>query len=300
MPSLQFLEQVSRVAPLGVRFRDETTGRFVGDGLVVNAWPAAQPSLRRQAVVNHSSVWVLQDLPGLRELEFGAGDASWWASLPPRKRFTVEVYDASGRFLPFSFQAELPFRGLFELDCITGSPLSPLSPLSPPSHEPAVPLFSAPARQAEPTLAVLRAELWDESARAPASWARLESTLEGGPPVHGVADAQGRVVLFFQYPEPEDFAPGSPGDGSAFPRGPPPQEQAWKLQLTAFYTRRAPAPGFPDLCDTLAQLPARLWADLSGGQNHLECTLHFGQQLVVRTQGEPLSRLRLTPAGSPP
>jgi hypothetical protein len=116
-----------------------------------------------------------------------------------------------------------------------------------------------------------------------------------------VADDKGRVALFFQYPAPEDFAPGAPGSGSSFSQGPPLLAQTWTVRLSAFYAHRAPVPEYPALDDTLkSQPPARLWPDLSGGQDHLELTLHFGQELVVRTQNDSLSRLRLTPTGSIP
>jgi hypothetical protein len=146
----------------------------------------------------------------------------------------------------------------------------------------------------------VRAELWDTSAKAPAAWALLQLSLGQQFLARGVADELGRAALFFQYPAPEDFAPGSPGDGSAFSQGPPLLQQTWTVRLEAFYARRSPLPRFPDLCDTLAQPPARLWPDSSGEQDFLERTLSFGQELVVRTQGDPLSRLRLTPTGSPP
>lgn len=278
------LEKVSRVAPFGVRFRDTCTGQFVGDGLVVEAWAAGRPSTRRRAFVTSSKVWVLQDLPGLRDFELNDGQ-----TLPgaPHKRFTVSVRDTLERFLPATFLAELPHPGLFSLDDATGSPLSP------PSAEPSVPLFSAPTRHAPPTLAVLHAELWDASHESPAAGALLEATVGNGPAVRGMADERGRTALFFPYPAPEDFAPGS---GSSFSPGLPPHEQSWTVRLTAAYAPRASA---PELRETLAQPPAHLWHDLSGGQALIERTLHSGQPLVVRTQGDALHRLRLTPTGSP-
>jgi hypothetical protein len=297
------LEVLSRVAPLGVRFRDEVTGALVGDGLQVSAFPEGQPTARRASIVNRSGVHVLMDLPGLRDLEFGgkdvppqdAGDAAWWASLPTHKPFTVEVEDAMGRFLPCSFRAQLPFPGLFQLDC-PGVPPASL----PPTGGPAVPLFSAPARAPGGPLAVLRAELWDADAQVPAAWALVEATPEGGAPVRGVADEQGRLALFFQYPAPVDFPPGSFADASALPAGPPLLEQSWALHVRVFYARRTPVPARPDLCDTLSQPSSWAWTDTGSSVELLEPTLRYGQELVLRTQDAPRSRLWITSTGSLP
>lgn len=300
-PPIRVMEQLSRIAPLGVRFHDEATGAPVGDGLRVSAFPEHLPAARKPSVVNRSGVHVLMDLPGLRDLEYGDGDAgtdAWWAALPARRPYIVEVQDTLGRFLPCAFKAELPHRGLFAPDCIT-SPLSPLSPLSP-GDGPSVPLFSAPARQAAVPLAVLRAELWDIHARIPAAWAYVEATLTGGATVRGVADADGRLALFFQYPEPVDFAPGSAVDASSLPAGPPLLEQAWALQVRVHYARHTPVPELPDVCTTLSQPPVGVWADTSSPLELLEPTLRYGQELVLRTQDAPGSRLWITPTGPTP
>jgi hypothetical protein len=297
-PPVRVLETVSRVAPLGVRFRDEVTGSLVGDGLQVSAFPEGLPSARRKAVLSRSSsVHILMDLPGLRHLEHGgkeAGDAAWWASLPARKPFTVEVEDLQGRFLPCSFRAELPYPGLFELDC------PGLPPASTPAEGPAVPLFSAPQRAVATPLALLRAELWDQEAQVPAAWALVEATPVDGTPVRGVADEQGRLALFFQYPAPVDFPPSEPGDSSALVTGPPLLEQEWTLQVRVFYARRSPVPDMPDLCDTLSQPSAWAWPHTGSSLELLEPTLRYGQELVLKTQDAPRSRLWITPMGSPP
>ncbi|MBU8896465.1 hypothetical protein KRR26_12660 [Corallococcus sp. M34] len=297
-PAPRVLETLSRVAPLGVRFRDELMGTLVGDGLDVSAYPEGQPHLRRRASVSRSGVHVLSDLPGLRSFEIGGaemGDAAWWAQLPPRQPFTVEVEDSLGRFLPCSFRAELPFRGLFELD-EAPPPGSPPTLARPPS----VPLFSAPARVTGTPLAVLRAELWDTHARAPAAWARVEVTPEGGPVARGVTDAQGRLALFFQYPAPVDLPPGSFADASTLPSGPPLLEQSWALAVRIHYARRSPVPARPDLRVTLSQPSSWVWPDAGTSLELLEPTLRYGQELVLKTQGAPRSRLWITPTGSPP
>ncbi|MFY2562735.1 hypothetical protein ACN469_34400 [Corallococcus terminator] len=296
-PAIQVLEHVSRIAPLGIRFRDEATGAWVNEGLRVSAFPVGQPSLRRESVVNRSGLHLLMNLPGLRDLEFGdehAGDDAWWAALPSRRPYTIEVHDNLDRFLSCSFRAQLPHRGLFSLDCVA----SPPSPLSPPA--PSVPLYSAPTRQSAVPMAVVRAELWDTKAKAPAAWALVEVTSAGGVTARGMTDERGRLALFFPYPAPVDFAPGSPVDASSLPPGPPLLEQTWPLQLRVHHDYRAPGTALPDVCVTLSQPPAGVWADTGSPQALLEPTLRYGQELVLRTQDAPASRLWITPTGSPP
>jgi hypothetical protein len=284
------LETVSRVAPLGVSFRDEATGDVVADGLQVSAWPEGQPSLRRESKVNRSGVHVFMDLPGLRALEGGAGDAAYWSTLTGRKPFTIEVVDTLGRFQPCSFRAELPHRGPLGFDA--GS--------SPPAPTPSVPLFSAPARQAASTLASLRAELWDTQAQAPAAWALVEATPTNGSRVRGIADAQGRVALFFAYPPPVELAVAPKPKSPPLPTTRPLLEQEWTVRLRVRYAPRGPLQAPPDLEDTLAQPAASVGTNTSQWQPHVERTLRYGQALVVKTQDAPRSQLWIKPVGFPP
>ncbi|MDX6477111.1 MAG: hypothetical protein QOH95_2622, partial [Gaiellaceae bacterium] len=121
-------ERLTYVAPLGVRLLDPATSRPFADGLVVQA-------AGRRLVANRSGVFVLIGVPGLGLAERGAGDEAYWADPPARTTVTVEVDDPRGRFLPFSFEAELPARGAFELAC--GSPADVDGPIV---------LFSSAAR----------------------------------------------------------------------------------------------------------------------------------------------------------
>ncbi|KFA94338.1 hypothetical protein [Archangium violaceum] len=265
-PSVHFLEWVNHEARFGVRFRDAALGHYVSDGLVVSVWHESRPGLRQRAQVNHSNVWVVGALPGQRELS-------------PTRPFWVEVQDTLGRFLPCSFQVELPSQKLLTLGCLPDTPLSPMRP-----PEPAIPLFSAPARQADSTLAVLRADLWDTSRDSAAAWARLDvMNMKGLLLVRGMADDKGRAALFFNYPNIlKDAAL---------------HELSWPLRLEAYYAPPPkPVPRVPELCAALNQPRAWFKPDTSSAKAHLELTLHYGQPLVVRTQQDPLSRLRLTPA----
>ena len=129
------LDRLTMVAPLGLRFHDESSGSLVGDGLAVWAYPVGRPTARRRAIANRKGIYVLHHGYGLREREQGDGSRAFWDNPdPPNKNFVIEVSDEQRRFLPFQFTASLPVEGIFRWD---GSPLSERSTL---------PLFSAPVR----------------------------------------------------------------------------------------------------------------------------------------------------------
>jgi len=291
---IRVIEHLTIVAPFGVSFWDGVTESVVGTGLSVVAYRPVDPANRISAFPNGRGVYVLRSLPGMHAFEHGEGDANFWANLPvPRRSYVIEVRDSGRSFQPFLFMAELPVQGLFNWEC--GPVSSPLSPLDTTNL---VPLYSAPTRSVPGGMAVLRADLWDAQANAPAAWALLEAQIEGQAPVQGFADVMGRVALIFPYPKPITFVPGSPGV--------PPQaantaltEQEWSVQLQAFYARLSPVPSIPDLCATLAQPPADLWADVAQTGILAGVTLRFGQELVVQSKDAP-SVLLITPAVSPP
>jgi hypothetical protein len=295
------LDHLTMVSPLGLRLWDRVTEQAVTDGLIVTAYPLGQPdSLRRvRAQVNYSGVYVFQHLPGMRSAEQGAGDDAYWQSPPARRSFIVEVVDLERRFQPFLLDAELPVRDLFEVECMTQQ--------SPPLSAPAtVPLFSTASRPVPAAMAVLRADLWDPLAQRPAAWAIITAHAPGQRPMTGMADGEGRLALFFPYPEPIDLLPDSPPvTGISLFR------QKWTIQLEAAYDRLEPA-GFTqaggtalqELCAIVGQSPASLWADASPVQPLTEGTLIYGQEIILRSQSTtdstPPSVLLITPAGSPP
>ena len=313
MSNPRSVERWSRVTPLGVRFVDDHGGRVVGDGLSVSAWPTQEPALVRPVRLNGTNVYYLIDAPGLRDLEFGAGDDAYWAGLARRLDFTVEVEDLLGRFLPFRFSAALPHRGLMRLAC--GSPATPV-PLPPGSEPDGVPLFSAPTRSAAPGTVIVRADLWDAASHTPAAWAVLEartpgSRLRGEPGVRAIADDHGRVALHFPVPEERDFDGGtfdSPTGGVSAPLA----DRTWVVEVQASYGRLAPAPAtenrpsppIPDLCAALSQPPAQLWDRLGGAAQELtQVVLRFGRETLLKSSDvgvEPASVLLLTPSHSPP
>lgn len=295
MIDVQVLEQVTLVQPLGLRFWDHVTEAVISDGLLVTAYPVADPGLRTAAYANRSGVYSVRNLPGLREIESGAGDAAFWAAHPPQFDFVVEVVDTEGRFLPFRLPVKLPVRGIYAFqDFELASPLDARQ---------LVPLYSAPARMLAAPMAIVRAELYDPIRRTPAAWAVVEAEAGGAPPVRGIADDQGRVLLPFPFPEPQSFGLGSP----LRPGGTRLADQMWPVDLKFAYTPQMPPPAIPDLTEVLKQLPARAWEDSLLTTPLTGTTLRYGQPVVLRSRSAAsppgstqMSVLLITPAGSPP
>jgi hypothetical protein len=267
------VEVVTRVTPLGMRFRDVATGHTVRDGLIVSVGGV-------NAIRNPSDVFVFSGLPGLRRSEQGDGEPAFWLNPPQTATYTAQVVDLSRSYQPFSFSVTAPHRDLFELPCaadIASPPMSP--PASPPEPEPpAVPLFSAPTRTVPPGMAAVRAEVREAPSGDPAAFAVLEVDAgPGGPRGRGFADDQGRVIVILCYPRP----PSGLGIG---PRSI--EAATWTLNVHVRYAPGAATGPYPDLCAVLGQPPALALAGripetpLSTGQ------LAFGQDLVLATAGE--------------
>lgn len=288
---MRVLDSVRRTSPLGVMFIDPLTGRAVGDGLSVSAYPEGLPSLRRQALLNRSGVHGFHDLPGLVDFRFAERGVPTSASLL-EKAFRVEVQDEWRRFMPFAFDALLPVEGLFELDV----PGSSSSSYSGPAQR-GIELFSASTREVAKSFASVYLELFDpEPARnGPAVHALVELRAGGGVVARGLSDDKGRVVIFLPYPEPVDV-PGA--TSSAFPQSPPLSEQSWTIDIAVFYQPLLPAPRIPDLRRVLAQTRATAWSDAGRTVPLENARLKFGHELTVQTQGGsgPLSHLWVTAA----
>jgi len=278
---MRVLERFTRVTPLGIRFWDEVSARVVSDGLLVQVYASGESERRVDAHPNGMGIFVLPRMPGPRDLAFERGDggAAFWQRFQPRAH-VMEVSDRRGYFQPFTVDQPLPVRGV-------GTP-----PCLPPIG--AVPLFSTSARPVPDGMAVVRAELMYvplQGDPVPASWALLEVHVAGQPPAHGVADREGRVAVIFPYPEPiaNPARPMSPPYSS----GQSLWDQEWPVRLEAFYDPVAPAPWIPDLCRTVTQRAAMLWADSTGTRPLPDQTLRYGQELIVRSSF-------ITTAGSPP
>jgi hypothetical protein len=260
----QILEHVTRVTPLGVRFWDEVTLSPITVPLFLTGYFASRPDRTFQPVRNQSNVYAFYGLPGMRAVEYGAGDAAFWGAQTDPRPFEIEVQDSSGQFLPARFTAPVPFRGIFELP--VASPLLGL---------PGVPLYSGSARAVSSGMAAVRLELYDTVSGGPAAWARVEATYSTlAAPARGMSDAQGRAMLLFPYPEPVDSGDGSPPGGANVPL----QQQVWPVAIAAWYSPVQPAPDLPDLGAFFAQRPAPLWADAARSQAFAGTSVRYGRE----------------------
>lgn len=270
-------EHVTRTALLGVRFWDRVTGRPVASGLQV-----VEPVSGTVASVGPSGVFAFHDLPGFAASAYGAGDEEFWASPPEHADVRFAVTDTTAQFVAFSFDAGVPARGLFTEDCGL--------PASPPDVIGALPLFSAATRAVAGGVARVTADLKDASTGGPAAYAVLEVQAPSMPTQRGVADAGGRVVVLFAYPEPAPDPGGSPPPGSRALTA-----QTWPLTLTVRYAPAATAAyDPPDLCAVLTQPAATLLGQASPPEPLGPQTLAFGRELALRTSGH--SELLVLPA----
>ncbi len=270
------LETVTRVTPLGLSFRDATTKERVADGLSVVAYPEKQPQRRVVALPNPSGVFVVSGLPGLRDWENGAGDDEFWKQALPDVKFTVEVNDPQGRFLPVLLKGLTARRWRQQVGAPTGA-------------DP-VDLYPAPARPVPAGRAAVRAQLFDPKAGAFAAWAVLDVTYRGGAIATGLADEMGRVVVVLAYPP---TPPDGPLDGQ-----PPYTALQWPLKFAARYPL-ASATQSPDRDSVLSQPLAKLWADETQVAPFGEQSLRYGSELVLRSGGTPAvpsPYLLITPA----
>lgn len=271
----------TRVAPFGVRFVDDATGRNVRDGLSVTLFPRQRPERRCETLLSAGGVYALLRAPGLGDFDRGDGAREFWAAaLADPVDFTVEVRDTLGRFHEVSFGTTLPTPGPFG----SGS--------EPRGAPPRVVLPGLAARPVPPAAAVVRADLCD--ARAPERPLRhaLLRVVYGGTEIgRGLADAQGRVAVMFAHPEPAQARPFH-----------------WPITLHLHCTR--PLTGFadpaaasplPDLAALQAQDAGTEWqllsewdAALASGTTLPPPTLELGRELVLKTAGRPT--LLATPA----
>jgi hypothetical protein len=311
----KLLERVVHIAPFGVRFHDATMGAQITDGLLVEAYskaaalrrrrPLDEIFGRRRALANRSGVHVLINVPGRRRFETGEVEEDLWDESPPGSApFIIEVEDTLRRYLPFSFETRLPFKGLFVWD---ENPLPPDSPLAPQLPD-GMPLYSAPARRTPAGMAAIRAELWDETADVPAAHALLEARFKGALLGRAVADEKGRIALIVPYPPPAKLPQTSPvgpqpsGSGAI----PPLVQQEWTIDLKARYGPIESPPvfaqKFPDIYTVLSQQTAKLWQDAARTEELNTATLRFGRECFVRTEvaspvgDAPRATLFITPA----
>jgi len=301
MTAVQVLEWVSRVAPLGIRFRDAATRKTVDDDLTAIVYPSAERELSTAAVINRAGIFVFRNIFGLHAFEtangdntrdFAGSDAFWNPVSPPaRYDYTLEVRDPARRFLPFVLPVKLPQRSL--LGIAFNSPLS--SPLvgQTGGRGAFVPVFSAPTRTVPEGMIGLRAEIVDTgtSPAGPreAAYAVIEAKAGDQPLVTGVADQRGRILLPLPYPKPVITL------GSMATTNVPLQDQTWTVDFTVRYRRRASVPELPDLYDVLSQPVATAWQTTALITPWTQTTLEFGRELLLATQGTVSHTLLITP-----
>ena len=252
-------EQVDLHAPLGIGFWDTVTNTLVDHGLSVTLRPRHVTESRLRSSVSIRGIHVFHRLPGIAAPST-APDEQGSGSPAALRHYILDVSDEAGRFLPFSFDVECPASGLFLPACLHASP--PQSAY--------LPLFSAATRTAPGAMAVVRAELRDARTGAPAAWALVRAEYQGHELGRGLADAEGKLILIFPFPEPQ---PASPPAGYPW---------RWPIRLLAAYASPAGAVStHPPLCAVLAQPPARLLEDASPAVELGEQQLEVGRELIV-------------------
>lgn len=251
---------------LGVMFRDAVDARTVRDGLVVSLKDPQQPLLpRRQLMANGYGIFVAHQVSRVR----APLDASPAAS----RRFTLNVEDKLGRYLPLTVAADLPTEGLLEPACLGASPGA---------GTPHVPLYSAPARTAAAGQAEVRVDLRVASdPDTPAAWARLELWLIDTDTLlaEGLADDRGSALLLCALPALRDAPLHTSPPGAQAPLS------NWNVRLRAFWSPAIAQARVPDLCD-LHSLPEVPLLQASSPPGPLPpAVLVAGSPLVIRSDG---------------
>jgi hypothetical protein len=254
------LETIVKRSPLGLRFRDMTRDVPVTNGLVVQAQPRGATQPRLLAVRSPvSGIYGFHTLPGLRDYEWGRRPASDWCTnggSPAEANFVLSIADTQQRFLPQVLLVCLPREQVAE-----------------------VPLYTSPTRPAPGGYAVIRGEIWDQSAGAPARWAMLTANPGG---YATVANAKGLFALYIPYPPLAD----APGFGSV----PLPQLE-WSFTFAVQY-----APGThvtvlegqpPTTASIVEQAAATVFDTQATSGSSLSRSIPYGRELVVSTEGGP-------------
>ena len=251
---------------LGVMFRNGVDARVVSDGLLVSLKDPQQPHLSpQQLAANGSGVFVAHQVRRLRT----PGASSPMAT----RRYTLQVKDPLGRYLPLTIPADLPSDGLFEPACLGTSPGAAM---------PHVPLYSAAAHTVPPGHAEVRVDLRLASkSDAAAAWARLELWLDDTDTLlaEGLADERGSALLLCALPALRDppLRASPPGTQAPFSN--------WNVSLRAFWSPAIAQAKVPDLCalHSLPEVP--LLQDTAPPRPLAPALLTAGSPLVIRSNG---------------
>ena len=285
MSNVQILERTTRRAPLGLQVWDIANATHMADGLAIDVVSGTRSASRTRAFVNRSGIYCAFGVPGLNRFEFKEDDTAAWKMRT--RDYKIEVRDPAERFLPFTFDAGLPARGLFNW-------LMPWTPPPQPFFLPAgqgsppipmfdcVPLFSSPSRPVPGNLAVVRAQLREIGTNRPAAWSLLTVSIDAIVRGIGLADREGRAAILFPYPERSPRALTSPPSAN--------NDFRWSIELAAYYVPRkanTAAPQIPDLANLLKQLnsPRTLFYSTVPPQQALPALpLEYRVPLTVRTK----------------
>lgn len=291
----RLVETLTRFTPLGVRFWDVGTARPVRAGLRVTAWPEGASGAGTTAFLTTSGVYALQDLPGLRDVEWGDAPASGPGVVPLQRRYVVAVQDTEGRFVPTAFVIDLPRE---ELGIYPPPVAGSLGDEAVPGYY----LFSSASRATPAGTAVVRAQLEDAVTGAPAAHAVLAVEVDGET-WYGLADRAGAVSAVFPVPAFHHTLTGSYPEG-----GTPLYEYAWPLTVRVRYAPGAvetpPEAGVPLLRSLFDQPEALLYGVAPGSlapeppDAALAASLVYGRDTTLRSEGR--SSLLVEPAVSFP
>jgi len=282
------LETLTTFTVLGIRFWDASRNVQVSDGLHVTARPDVVNGRSTTAILTPSGHYVFRSLPGLSAWEYPAGSVPPPPAPADASRFIIEVTDLQQRFLPTTFQIDLPLpnRGLFPMAAQNGVPGdSSLGAY----------LFTAPTRPTPPGMAGVRAHLVDQANGRSAPFAILAVRLTDTSPQQrwdGIADAQGNVLVQFPTPSLADVADDAVAATSL-------AEKYWRLNIRVHYQPTAlifpQGAVVPDLRSIYDQGQGTVWPRQTGPpRNRLNENLYFGQEFIVRT--DDLSDFWISPA----
>jgi len=268
------LEKIIRRAPLGVRFMDMVRNVQVEDGLDVQVWPVGYPGsalIAERSPV--SGIYGVRSLPGLRDYETGAAAASTWCTgidEASEANFVLHVKDKFGRFLSQARLLCLPKEALLQIE-----------------------LVSSPARPGVPGFIQAVGEVWDQTADQAAAWALVGTDDEA---YVTIADHRGMFALYLPFPAPPPGANGSTSLG----------DLTWDFTFRVRYqpTNQTAITGAepPDTVSITEQNFATLYDTFVEGDAGATVTgptitrqFSLGSSLVLKTQGEGIARLLLTP-----
>ncbi len=298
--SITVLEQVQIVSPLGMRFWDDVSGRYITNDLQVIASPQNKPWQSTIAITNRSGVYIFPKISGLEQPADDQSEATFWDDPSFKRSYLIKVEDGLQRFHPYSFSVELPQKGLLGIQDVH-FPLSsppPFSPLEPSAQF--LPLFSNATRKIPSGMAVIRADLRNPNNSEPVPWAVLQvEVVDQNIRGIGVSNIKGSAIITFPYPDRPEASfndltsPLSPIDTnqtSLF-------EQSWELSLSVGWNPSFQGdfvPTMPDLSYLLQALemhPARLWSNHEQQIELVNPTLKYGEELILRSNDQGNNQL---------